>query len=35
MIRLEKIDKYFGGQRVLNSVDLQLGTCPYFCGRGG
>ena len=26
MIRLEKIDKYFGEQRVLNSVDLQLAT---------
>jgi cystine transport system ATP-binding protein len=26
MIRLEKIDKYFGGQRVLNSVDLQLAS---------
>jgi L-cystine transport system ATP-binding protein len=26
MIRLEKIDKYFGANRVLNSVDLQLAS---------
>ena len=37
MIRLEKIDKYFGGQRVLSSVDLQLapGNVTALIGPSG
>jgi cystine transport system ATP-binding protein len=37
MIRLEKIDKYFGGQRVLSSVDLKLepGNVTALIGPSG
>ena len=37
MIRLEKIDKYFSGHRVLNAVDLQLaqGNVTALIGPSG